>query len=131
MVASAFWGLNDEALSAQQRVECAALKEGHAYVFNTMLGRVNLAGFDLVERWNHAQEIEGILKRDRLFFSFVEHFCEDARLDETRLEDGGLEGICVIELMLASARNFPVGLGPNGLQMQQRCKAEHKRVFGL
>ena len=126
-----FWGTYDEVLSGHHRAEGAALKEGHNFVFRTMLKRMNLAGFDLKERWHHAKAIENIMRRDILFFTFVEDLCKDSRLAETSLEDGGLEGICVIELMLASARNFPVGPGPTGLVLQQRCKAEHSRVFGI
>ena len=128
--ASAFWGFDAE-VSEHHRVQGAALKVGHNFVFRDLLKRMNLAGVDIEERWKHGKAIEDILERDILFFTFVEDFCKDTRLDETSLEDGGLEGVCVIELMLASARNFPVGPGPNGLQVQQRAKTEHKRVFGI
>ena len=127
---SAFWGLHNATASAHYREQGAALKEGHGIVFKNMLLRINSGGFDLALRWKHAKEIEAILERDILFFTFVEDFCKATRLDKTRLEDGGLEGIVVVEHMLASARKFPQGPGPMGSVMQEQCKAEHARIFG-
>jgi hypothetical protein len=126
-----FWGDPPGAMSQDQRQEAKDLSWGHEIVFTRIMDCINAAQFNIEVRWHHASKLEGILRRDPRFFSFVEGFCIQMRLSPEASAFGGEEGVRVLELMLASARGWPLGPGLNAGVALLWGMQEHQRIFGV
>lgn len=117
-------------MSAVQHAEADALRYGHLTVFNTFMRRINGAQFDIALRGQHARSLEVILRRDLQFFRFVEDLCTRISESLSVRDVDGADGVAVLQLMLASASDWPLGPGVYAEDTRQVARAEYLRIFG-
>jgi len=135
----AYWGTSEpigvmsdaqQAEADAQQAEADALRWGHSIVFTQFMRRINGAQFDIEQRRQHARSLEAIMRRDLRFFRFVESVLIQMSRVPGANDFGGAEGVEVLQLMLASARDWPLGPGAYAVVARQMARAEYVRVFG-
>lgn len=128
----AYWGTSEDngVVSDAEQAEADALRWGHSIVFTRFMQRINGAQFDVEQRGRHARSLEDILRRDPRFFRFVECICIQMHRSPTANDFGGAEGVRVLQLVLASARDWPLGPDACAVVRRQRARAEYVRIFG-